>query len=194
MEFKIKTRSPREKVVLPSSQQSRIIHALQCCHTTYVDFTQEIGKTAVREYITPCTRGRFLIDIGCGEQGGIAWLAQSLQAQGYLGIDINHAAVQKAQRLHPDKTFICNDPITVLENIPQPACIFSSGVCETRILHQQDYREQLITAIAQALTPGNYTIHHARGNFMENFGYLLEQQGLQRVATPWTTPYVFRKP
>lgn len=183
----------QEVFSIPLAQHHRLITALQSCSTQYVDFTRELGKTGVLQGILPFTTGRTLIDIGCGPAGGAAWLAKSLHASGYWGIDINRAAIEEARRRVPHATFIWDDPLAVLADIPQPACIISSGLCDAHVLYEPHYRTQLMYAIASALAPGNATIHHARGNFMQNFGTYLERAGLTRIETPWTTPHIFTK-
>jgi 2-polyprenyl-3-methyl-5-hydroxy-6-metoxy-1,4-benzoquinol methylase len=161
-----------------SEQRERIRKAEQACNTAYANSIDFLARSALLSPIMEILRCKNILDIGCGKEGGLAFLAERTKAASYTGIDIDNLSVEQAKSKYPQHTFIWDDPIFFIEKADREYTIVSTGLWD--LIRDETYRNALIDKIAQHTKKGEFTIHSSL-NFTGKYLGLFLQRGFAEV-------------
>lgn len=148
-------------IVTSLEQRERVRRAESFCSTAYANWVQFITKSDLKSDIISLLAGKDILDIGCGEDGGLVKIAEEARAKSFTGVDINNLAVELSTRKYPQHTFICDEPIHVINGAKRDYTIVSSGLWD--LIKSEEYRYFLAYAISKYTKKGEVTIHTSQG-------------------------------
>lgn len=114
----------------------------------------EFDGDLVKDFV----KGRNVLDIGCGKNGGLSETVFDMGAESYTGVDIDESFIEQSKKLAKGE-FIYDDPVYVLGKVKNQPLIISSGVFDSSVLNSWEYSNQLIKAIYEAMKNGDVTLH-----------------------------------
>ncbi len=145
--------------------QQRLERARKACNTFPTDYRKIWTLDPIPDIIGPIVKGKNIIEIGYGRDGGLAEYFQNLGAGEYRGVDIDEEAFRQSLRhASGNRIYLLDDPVHVLKscNPAQESIIVSSAVLEDLIIKEGAYLRDLITAIVKQVKKGFPTIHLSR--------------------------------
>jgi hypothetical protein len=169
----------------------RAIEAQRECRTTYADTLHQWRHRYLRGRFESVVRGKSVLEVGPGYCGGLADLARECGATGYLGVDINPAAVRSAKSFCREHQYVCDDPVHAIMELQTEHVIVSSAVFDPIIMSPQ-YGDRLVRSIYEHMSPGSRTMHWAAW-FGEYFAPTFVQAGLRSLEKPTIAFGIFEK-
>ncbi len=126
-------------------------------------------------------RGKPVLDVGCGQRGGLCDFVLGQGATKYVGVDIDETAIAFSWCAEKRGTFIWDDPIHVLSTLKKPHIVVSAAIFDNCIIEDIQYAERLIQAISQQTPTGWHTAHWAADLY--HYGRHFSRAGLDRMNT-----------
>jgi 2-polyprenyl-3-methyl-5-hydroxy-6-metoxy-1,4-benzoquinol methylase len=108
-----------------------------------------VNHLRVYQYIDQFTKGKQVLDVGCGVGYGTAWLARS--AARAVGIDISQKAVNEAFRLYPAGEFLRMDA----ENMMFPSQSFDA-IVSTENFEHLPYQAKHVEELARVVRSNGF--------------------------------------